>query len=105
MGEMGMGSLETIADLIQESASCGVDANKVRITKVGNEEVSLGHLATVQWGKWIHSSLLNVWSALISKDSGHVCYGSASLASHLVWILDSTFYDHLAGVRRDNSGA
>eukprot|EP00961_Rhodomonas_salina_P099172 1333864-Rhodomonas_salina.1 len=105
MEKLGLGALETVADLVQESSSRGLEPNKVRITKVGNEEVTLGHLSTVQRGRWIHSSLLNAWSALISKDAGHVCYGSTSLASHLVWILDSTFYDHLTGVCRDSNGA
>eukprot|EP00961_Rhodomonas_salina_P298586 3938195-Rhodomonas_salina.2 len=104
MESMEGGALETVSDLVLASTKSGTDPTKVRITKVGTEEIFLNHLSTLQRGCWIHSNLVNAWSALIAKDSGHVCYGSGILPSHLVWILDSSFYDHLAGVERNSNG-
>ena len=105
MVAMEAGALSTVEDLVSASTKSRVDPSKVRITKIGTEEVFLNHLVTLQRGRWIHSSLVNAWNALISKDAGHVCFSSKLLPLHLVWILDSFFYDHLAGVVRNSNGS
>eukprot|EP00961_Rhodomonas_salina_P293460 3933779-Rhodomonas_salina.1 len=104
MMDMGWGALDSIQDLMAVCLKSGSDVSSVRISKIGMEELRLNHLLSLQEGKWIHSQVLNAWNALIAKDAGHVCFGSKVLASHLTWIMDSSFFDHLTGVKRGTRG-
>eukprot|EP00961_Rhodomonas_salina_P096734 1301071-Rhodomonas_salina.3 len=99
-----VGALDTVKDLISVCAKRNALLSSVRLSKIRQDTLCLNHLATLQPGRWVHSSLLSAWHSLIANNALHVCFASQLLPIHTVWILDTGSYDQLAGVSRDDTG-